>query len=46
MFFMSFSQCYFSGFSLVCYHEKFINKVMKPPHTMNNRAKTMVKVWC
>ena len=46
MFFMSFSQCYFSGFSLVWYHEKFINKAMKPLYTMNNRAKTMVKVWC
>ena len=31
MFFMSFSRCYFSGFSLVWYHEKFINKAMKTP---------------
>ena len=46
MFFMSFSQCYFSGFPLVWYHEKFIKKAMKPPYTMNTRAKTMVKVWC
>lgn len=46
MLFMSFSQCYFCGFPLVWYHEQFINKAMKPPYTMNTRAKTMVKVWC
>ena len=30
MFFMSFSQCYFSGFPLVWYHEKFIIPEQKP----------------
>ena len=30
-FFMSFSLFYFSGFSLVWHHEKFINRAMKMP---------------